>query len=99
MQHVKCHFLLCTEGHSNVLAFHFTNRVHFTFISCARCYERGYHITRDSEQFEFSYFQTPTAALKLENRGEMKVALQYVPEPVGGMCSFFHVQVWEGSWF
>ncbi|KYO37824.1 synaptotagmin-like protein 2 isoform B [Alligator mississippiensis] len=28
--------------------------------------------------------RTPTAALKLENRGEMKVALQYVPEPVGG---------------
>ncbi|XP_019385943.1 PREDICTED: synaptotagmin-like protein 2 isoform X3 [Crocodylus porosus] len=28
--------------------------------------------------------RTPTAALELENRGEMKVALQYVPEPAGG---------------
>ncbi|XP_019380162.1 PREDICTED: synaptotagmin-like protein 2 isoform X5 [Gavialis gangeticus] len=28
--------------------------------------------------------RTPTAALELENRGEMKVALQYVPEPDGG---------------
>uniref|UniRef100_A0A8C8VKM3 Synaptotagmin-like protein 2 n=1 Tax=Pelusios castaneus TaxID=367368 RepID=A0A8C8VKM3_9SAUR len=28
--------------------------------------------------------RTPTAALELENRGEMKLALQYVPQPVTG---------------
>ncbi|XP_061484909.1 synaptotagmin-like protein 2 isoform X9 [Rhineura floridana] len=28
--------------------------------------------------------RTPLAALELENRGEMKLALQYVPQPVGG---------------
>nr|XP_032634923.1 synaptotagmin-like protein 2 isoform X7 [Chelonoidis abingdonii] len=28
--------------------------------------------------------RTPAAALELENRGEIKLALQYVPEPVGG---------------
>ncbi|XP_053871701.1 synaptotagmin-like protein 2 isoform X4 [Malaclemys terrapin pileata] len=28
--------------------------------------------------------RTPAAALELENRGEIKLALQYVPQPVGG---------------
>nr|XP_005287603.1 synaptotagmin-like protein 2 isoform X8 [Chrysemys picta bellii] len=28
--------------------------------------------------------RTPSAALELENRGEIKLALQYVPQPVGG---------------
>lgn len=27
-------------------------------------------------------------AFELENRGEMKLALQYVPQPVGGMHCF-----------
>lgn len=37
----------------------------------------------------FLKFQTSAMALELENRGEMKLALQYVPHPVGGMhCCF-----------
>lgn len=38
-------------------------------------------------------FQTSTTAVTLENRGEMKLALQYVPHPVGGMhCCFGFVR-------
>lgn len=37
----------------------------------------------------FLKFQTSTMAFKPENRGEMKLALQYVPHPVGGMHCFF----------
>lgn len=31
------------------------------------------------------FFQTAPVALETENRGEMKLALQYVPEPNPGM--------------
>ncbi|KAM9263222.1 synaptotagmin-like protein 2 isoform 1-T1 [Cariama cristata] len=40
--------------------------------------------------------RTSTMALKLENRGEMKLALQYVPHPVGGKktLSTGEVHIW-----
>ncbi|KAM9300381.1 synaptotagmin-like protein 2 isoform 1-T1 [Morus bassanus] len=40
--------------------------------------------------------RTSTMAFKLENRGEMKLALQYVPHPVGGkkMPSSGEVHIW-----
>uniref|UniRef100_A0A674JTZ9 Synaptotagmin like 2 n=1 Tax=Terrapene triunguis TaxID=2587831 RepID=A0A674JTZ9_9SAUR len=40
--------------------------------------------------------RTPAAALELENRGEIKLALQYVPQPVGGnkTLSTGEVHIW-----
>ncbi|XP_009947244.1 PREDICTED: synaptotagmin-like protein 2 [Leptosomus discolor] len=40
--------------------------------------------------------RTSTMALKLENRGEMKLALQYVPHPVGGKKTLYtgEVHIW-----
>ncbi|EMP35021.1 Synaptotagmin-like protein 2 [Chelonia mydas] len=42
----------------------------------------------DKQNKQMNWFplkpRTPAAALELENRGEIKLALQYVPQPVGG---------------
>ncbi|OXB73959.1 UNVERIFIED_CONTAM: hypothetical protein H355_012957 [Colinus virginianus] len=44
--------------------------------------------------------RTSAMAFELENRGEMKLALQYVPQPVGGMHCFLefgrHMESWLG---